>query len=73
MQYEFELNVFLYKVSILTQPTITCSKLTIEILEEGVKYVQKLTMKTTERRQCRTRCKHILHLVLVFLLLTLSG
>ena len=23
-----------------TQPTITCSKLTIEILEQGVKYVQ---------------------------------
>ena len=55
------------------QLAITCSKLTIEILEEGVKYVQKLTMKTPERRQCRTRCKHILHLVLVFLLLTLGG
>ena len=36
-------------------PAITCSKLTIETLEQGVKYVE-----------------HILHLVLVFLLLTLN-
>ena len=32
----------------LTLPTITCSKLTMEILEQGVKYVQ--TIKTPERR-----------------------
>ena len=25
---------------VVTQPAITCSKLTIEILEQGVKYVQ---------------------------------
>ena len=27
-------------VSVLTQPASTCSKLTIETLEQGVKYVQ---------------------------------
>ena len=27
-------------VTLLSQPTITCSKLTIETLEQGVKYVQ---------------------------------
>ena len=34
-----EKNLFL-RYSIETQPAITCSKLTIETLEEGVKYVQ---------------------------------
>ena len=29
-----------YKVIITAQPVITCSKLTIETLEQGVKYVQ---------------------------------
>ena len=33
------------------QPTITCSKLTIETGEQGVKYVNnKLTIKTHRRR-----------------------
>ena len=41
------------------QPTITCSKLTTEILEQGVKY-------------CYVNFEHISHLVLVFLLLALS-
>ena len=27
-------------LKVMTQPTITCSKLTIETLEQGVKYVQ---------------------------------
>ena len=26
---------------VITQPAFTCSKLTIEILEQGVKYVQR--------------------------------
>ena len=30
----------LYNIIKLTQPAFTCSKLTIEILEQGVKYVQ---------------------------------
>ena len=29
-----------YKVKYITQPAIACSKLTIETLEQGVKYVQ---------------------------------
>ena len=62
----------------ITQLTFTCSKSKLEILEQGVKYVQKLTTKTPER--CQSRCsgvfivnfEHISHLVLVFLLLTLN-
>ena len=37
----------------LHQPAITCSKLTIETLEEGLKYCSKFTIKTPERRHCR--------------------
>ena len=48
------------RIRALTLPVFTCSKLTIETLEQGVKYVQ-VNNKTPERR-----------LVLVFLLLTLS-
>ena len=33
-----------------TQLVFTCSKLTIETLEQNVKYVPKLTIKTPERR-----------------------
>ena len=33
-------NIGCYWVKIKTEPTITCSKLTIETLEQGVKYVQ---------------------------------
>ena len=57
---------------------ITCSKLTIEILEQGVKYVQKVTIKTPERRQWRcsgvfiVNFEHISHLVQGSLLLTLN-
>ena len=32
----------------LNRQIITCSELTVETLEKGVKYVQKLTMKTPE-------------------------
>ena len=35
--------VFIYQTQI-TQPAITCSKLTIETLEQGVKYVQSLNL-----------------------------
>ena len=54
-------------IQTISQPAITCSKLTIETLEQGVKYVQ----------WCRSgvfivNFEHISHLVLVFLLLTLS-
>ena len=55
-----------------TQPVFTCSKLTIKTLEQGVKYVPKLIIKTPERRQLRlsrvfiVNFEHIPHLVLMF-------
>ena len=33
-------NDFSFSKNDISQPTITCSKLTIETLEQGVKYVQ---------------------------------
>ena len=60
-----------------TQPAFTCSKIAIETLEQGLKYV-KLTIKTPERRHwcCSglftVNLEHISHLVLVFLLLILT-
>ena len=36
----FKLPVKTYTLPYFSQPTITCSKLTIETLEQGVKYVQ---------------------------------
>ena len=60
-----------------TQPAITCLKLTIKTLQQGVKCF-KLTIKTLERRHwCRfvifiVNLEHLSHLVLMFLLLTLS-
>ena len=62
----------------LPQPAFTCSKLTIETLEQGVKICSKLTIKKPERRQWSrsgvfiVNFEHISHLVLVFLLLTLN-
>ena len=59
------------------QPAITCSKLTIETLEQGVK-CSNLAIKIPERRHWHrsgifnVNFEHISHLVLVFLLLTLS-
>ena len=59
------------------QPAITCSKLTIETLEQGETY-PKLTINTIERRKwCLlgvfiVNFEHISQLALVFLLLTLS-
>ena len=45
-----------------TQPTTTCSGLTIETLEQGVKYIDVFIVNF----------ENILHLALVFLLITLS-
>ena len=39
-----------FQLLVKTQSAITCSKLIIETLEQGVKYVQKLAKKTAERR-----------------------
>ena len=61
-----------------TQPAITCLKLPMETLEKGEKYVQNrnmLAIKTPERRQADdfiVNFEPISHLVLMFLLLTLS-
>ena len=64
-----------------TQPAFTCSKLTIETLEQGLgtrKICSKLTIKIPEQPQWRrsgifiVNFEHVSHLVLVFLLLTLN-
>ena len=61
----------------LTLPVITCSKLAVETLEQGIK-CSKLTIKTPERRHWHrsgvviVNLEHISHLVLLFLLITLS-
>ena len=48
----------------VTQPAITCSKLTIETVEQGVKYVQSQWRRSGV---FIIDFEHILHLVLVFL------
>ena len=72
---EIEKQVINYKiVQVASQSAIT--DLTVETVEQDVK--SKLTIKTPERRQCRrygvfiVNFEHLVHLVLVFLLLTLS-
>ena len=54
-------------IFIITQPIITCSKFTIETLEEGVRYV-----KWRRSGVFIVNLEHISCLVLLFLLLTLS-
>ena len=53
-----------------TQPAITCSKLTIETLEQGVNYVQICQWRRSG--VFIVNFEHISHLVLLFLLLTLN-
>ena len=66
-------------LNIPSEPAIICLKLTIETIEQGVKYVNKLTRKTTEGRHWRcsgfftVNFGHISKLVLVFLFLALSS
>ena len=62
-----------------TRLVFTCSKLTIETLEQArCEICSKLTIKIPERRQWRrsgifiVNFEHISHLALVFLLLTLN-
>ena len=59
----------------VTQPRNACSKLTIETLEQGAKYVQ--SQQWGHRKDGRSgvfivNLEHISHFVLVFLLFTLS-
>ena len=55
----------------------TCSGLTIETLEQGVKYVQSLKTQGGRHRRLSgvfiVNFEHISYLVLVFLLLTLNS
>ena len=46
-----KLELTVSMVSWLSQPAFTCSKLTVETLEQVVKYVLKLKIKTAERHQ----------------------
>ena len=60
-----------------TQSAFTCSTLTIKTLEQGVKYVQSSQKRHRNDAWRRSgvfivNVEHILHLVLVFLLLTLN-
>ena len=58
--------MFLFSiVSVTSQPVIKCSKLTLETLEQGVKYWRRSGIFIVN-------FEHISHLALVFLLLTLS-
>ena len=67
-------------VTIFAQPAITCSNLTIDTPEQGVKYIlnKVLTITTLKRQQWLrlgvfiVNFEHISHLILVFLLLILS-
>ena len=59
----------------VNQPAFTCSKLTIETLDQGVKYVQSYNKgtRTTPPFWCLyCQFEHISHLVLVILVLTLN-
>ena len=58
-----------FQVLLIAQPAITCSKLTIETLEQGVKYVQSQWRRSGV---FIVNLEHISHLDLVFLLLILS-
>ena len=66
------------KAVIVIQLALICSKSKIEILEKGVEYVWKITIKTPKRRQWRRsdvftiNFEHISHLFLMFLFLTLN-
>ena len=56
-----------------TQPTITRSKIPLETLEQGVKYVQSQQQRhQNDAIGFIVNIEHISHLVLVFLLVTLN-
>ena len=61
----------IYYYSLLPQPTFTCSKLTIEALEQRCEICSKLTIKV-KTGVLIANFEHISHLVLVFLLITLN-
>ena len=51
----------------LSQPAITCSKLTIEKIEQGVRYVQSQHKRHEKRGVFIVNFEHISYLVLVCL------
>ena len=59
-------------LEILPQLAILCSKLTIETLEQAVKYVPNTSRQWRHSGIFIVNFEHISHLVLVFLLLTFS-
>ena len=56
---------------VASQPAIACSKLTIETLEQGMKYVQSYKDTRTTPVDI-VNFEHISHLIIVFLFLTLN-
>ena len=55
-----------------SQPAFTCSKLTLETLEQSVKIIKVNNKDTRTTPMAIVSFQHILHLVLVFPLLTLN-
>ena len=54
MNFSCDLNITVStSLNIPSEPAIICLKLTIETIEQGVKYNSKLTIKTTEGRHWR--------------------
>ena len=65
------------ELNVRPQLIFTYSKSTMETLEKDVEICSKLTIKTPERRQCRSAVfivnfEHISHLFTVFLMLTFN-
>ena len=59
-------------LKVLSQPKITCSKLTIETLEKGVARVFIVNFERISHWCLHVNFEHISYIVTVFLLLTLS-
>ena len=78
MSWVQEIFVICEQLLILSQPAITCSKLTIETLEQWCEICSKLTIKTTKRRHWRRfgvfniNFEHISHLYSIVSIVTLS-
>ena len=71
-----EMAIF-WTLVLRTQPALSCSKFTIEMLDQGVKYVQSQQYRHHKDASCSfgvcsVNIEHVSHVVLVFLLLTLN-
>ena len=65
------LELFIHQMN-CTQSSVTCSKLTIETLQQGVNMFKVNDKDWRSSGDFTIIFEHILHLVLLFLLLTLS-